>query len=154
MSEEKSPRRLVLDTSVAVKFHLLEDNQEEIEALEAAIGDRRVELRAPGTLLPEAFNALWQRHRRGELSRGEVSEAWEVISTIPLSLYGPEDLIPRAVEITFESGAIIYDALFLALAEETGTVMVTADDKLLRTLKGTSYGDLARSLAEISVLLR
>lgn len=154
MSEEKSPRRLVLDTSVAVKFHLLEDNQEEIEALEAAIGDRRVELRAPGTLLPEAFNALWQRHRRGELSRGEVSEAWEVISTIPLSLYGPEDLIPRAVEITFESGAIIYDALFLALAEETGTVMVTADDKLLRTLKGTSYGDLARSLAEVSVLLR
>ncbi len=138
---------------MAVKFHLLEDDQEEIEALEAAVGDRRVGLHAPGTLLPEAFNALWQRHRRGELSREEVSEAWEVISAIPLSLYGPEDLIPRAVEITFESGAIIYDALFLALAEETGTVMVTADDKLLRTLKGTSYADLARSLAEIDSLL-
>lgn len=153
MSEERRPRTLILDTSVAVKFHLLEDNQEEIEALEAAVGERMVELRAPGTLLPEAFNALWQRHRRGELSREEVSEAWEVISAIPLSLYGPEDLIPRAVEITFESGAIIYDALFLALAEEISTVMVTADDKLLRTLKGTSYADLAHSLAEVDSLL-
>ncbi len=153
MSEERRPRTLILDTSVAVKFHLLEDNQEEVEALEAAVGDRRVELRAPGTLLPEAFNALWQRHRRSELSREEVSEAWEVISTIPLTLCGPEDLIPRAVEITFESGATIYDALFLALAQDTGTVMVTSDDKLLRILKGTSHADLARSLAEIDSLL-
>lgn len=153
MSEERRPRTLILDTSVAVKFHLLEDNQEEIEALETAVGESRVEFRAPGTLLPEAFNALWQRHCRGELSCEEVSEAWEVISAVPLSLYGPEDLILRAVEITFESGAIIYDALFLALAEETSTVMVTADDKLLRRLKGTSYADLAHSLAEVDSLL-
>lgn len=153
MSEQRGPRTLILDTSVAVKFHLLEDNQEEIESLEAAVGDSRVELLAPGTLLPEAFNALWQRHRRGELSREEVSEAWAVISTIPLALYGPEDLIPRAVEITFESGAIIYDALFLALAEETGTFMVTADDKLLRALKSTDYEGLARSVVDIDKLL-
>lgn len=44
---------------------------------------------------------------------------------------------------------IVYDALFLALAEYADTVMAIADDKLLRTLKGTAYADLARSLAEI-----
>lgn len=45
---------------------------------------------------------------------------------------------------------IVYDALFLALAEYVVTVMVTADDKLLRTLKGTEYAGLAPHLTEVS----
>lgn len=48
---------------------------------------------------------------------------------------------------------IIYDALYLTLAEYAYTFTVTADGKLLGTLKGTDYTDLARSLAEIDTLL-
>lgn len=43
----------------------------------------------------------------------------------------------RAARITFQAGVIVFDALFLALAEELGTVVVTADGKLLKTLEGT-----------------
>ncbi len=39
-------------------------------------------------------------------------------------------------------GVIIYDALFLALAEDAQTSMITADDKLLKALKGTDYSGL------------
>ena len=49
-----------------------------------------------------------------------------------------------------ETGAIVYDALFLALAEDAQTVVVTADGKLLRTLEGTPYASLARSLRGVS----
>ena len=80
---------------------------------------------APGTMLPEAFNAFWQLYRRGELTRQEVREGWDLISSLPLSLYAPEDLMPRAVELTFETSGIIYDALFLALAEDSETVVIT-----------------------------
>lgn len=66
----------------------------------------------------------------------------------------PADLMPRATELVLETGGIICDALFLALAEYAGTVMVTADDKLLRALEGTGYADLARSLTGIDSLLR
>lgn len=62
--------------------------------------------------------------------------------------------MPRATELVLETGGIICDALFLALAEYAGTVMVTADDKLLRALEGTGYADLARSLTGIDSLLR
>ena len=138
MSESASPtpRTLVLDTSVAVKFYVPEELREEaLEILEAAeVGG--LELVAPGTLYPEFFNALWWKHRRDELSREEVREGWEkLISSRPASLYGPEDLMPRAAEITLESGVIIYDALFLALAEDADTLVVTADGKLLKTLE-------------------
>ena len=77
----------------------------------------------------------------------------DFLSGEPVTLYDPADLMPRATELVLETGVIIYDALFLVLAEYTGTVMVAADDKLLRALKGTEYADLARSLARVDSLL-
>ncbi len=149
MNEREGPRELVLDTSVAVKFHVPENQHEEARALRTAFEEGRVELLAPGTILPEAFNALWQLHRRGELSREEVREGWDLISNLPLSLYAPEDLMPRAVQLTFETGVIVYDTLFLALAEDAETVMVTADDRLLKAIEGMSYARLAHHLAGV-----
>lgn len=66
----------------------------------------------------------------------------------PIYTYAPEDLIERAAELHFESGASIYDSLFLALAEESDIIMATADGKLLRMLEGTEYARLAVSLAD------
>lgn len=48
-------------------------------------------------------------------------------------------LMPEATEIAAHTGCIIYDALFVALAESEDTVVVTADEKLLRALEGTPY---------------
>ena len=147
-------RPLVLDTSVAVKWHLEEEHSEEAARLLDAVGTSVSELLAPSTLQPEFFNTLWQRRRRGELSVEEVRQAWSDFQTgEPATLYEPADLMPRAAELVLETGVIVYDALFLALAEYAGTVMVTADDKLLKTLKGTGYTDLAHSLADIDNLL-
>jgi len=44
--------------------------------------------------------------------------------------------------------------LFLALAEDAETVVITADGKLLKALKRTDYVSLARSLREIGSLLQ
>ena len=48
-------------------------------------------------------------------------------------------LMPLATEIAANSGCIIYDALFVALAESEDTVVVTADETLLKVLEGTPY---------------
>lgn len=132
---ERQQRPLVLDTSVAVKWHLEEEHSEEAARLLDAVGAEVSELLAPSTLQPEFFNTLWQRRRRGELEPVEVQRVWsDLLAGEPVTLYDPADLMPRATELVLETGVIVYDALFLALAEYAGTVMVTADDKLLRTL--------------------
>lgn len=139
---------------MAVKWHLEEENSDVAARLLDAVGSEVSELLAPSTLQPEFFNTLWQRRRRGELSVEEVSQAWtDFRAAEPATLYEPADLMPRAAELVLETEVIIYDALFLALAEYVGTVMVTADDKLLRTLKGTDYAGLAQHLTEVSSLL-
>lgn len=154
MSEQRALRQLVLDTSVAVKFYLPEELDDEAARLLEAAESGAVEFSAPSTLQPEFFNALWQRRRRGELSLEKVREGWaDFVSDDPAAIYATEDLMPRAAEIVFESEAIVYDALFLALAEETGTVMVTADRKLLRALKDTEFVRLTLSLSNVESIL-
>ena len=149
-----APRTLVLDTSVAVKFYVPEELREEALEVLGAAEAGYLELVAPATLQPEFLNALWWKHRRGELSRDEVRNSWERLTADrPASLYAPEDLMPRAAEITLESGVIVYDALFLALAEDAGAVFVTADGKLLETLKDTPYAHLGQPLTDAGNLI-
>lgn len=146
---------MVLDSSVAVKFYVREELHEEALEVLAAAESGAVELVAPATLQPEFFNALWWKHRRGELSQDEVRRSWNrLLEDEPASLYAPEDLMPRAAEIVFDTGVIIYDALFLALAEDAQAVMVTADGKLVRALEGTGHASLASPLGQIDNVLR
>lgn len=151
---EKRFRPLIMDTSVALKFYLPEEGHEEaiglLEAAEAGVA----ELLAPGTILPEGFNAIAQQRRRGLLDEEDATGAWEKLLGAPVYTYATEDLIERAAEIANETGVIVYDALFLALAKDADTVMVTADSKLPRALKSTRYASLARPLEQIGNLLQ
>lgn len=51
--------------------------------------------------------------------------------------------MPRAAEIVLDPGVIIYDALFLALAESMDTITLTADGKLRKSIEGADYAELA-----------
>ncbi len=154
MSGQATPRTLVLDSSVAVKWYLPEELREEALRLSDKMSADDVELLAPSTIGPEVFNALFQQHRRGNLSSGEVREFFVSFDEAPISLFEIDSLVSRACVISLEVGVIVYDALFLALAEEANTAMITADDKLLRTLKGTPYAHLAHGLASLDALIK
>lgn len=151
---EQEPRPLVLDTNVAVKWHLDEDLSNEAARILDSVGSTVSELLAPGTIQPEFFNTFWQRYRRRDVTLDEVRMGWnDFVSGEPITLYAPEDLMPQAVEIAFETGVIVYDALFLALAENFDAVVVTADGKLIKALENTAYARFAHPLAELGSLI-
>lgn len=59
----------------------------------------------------------------------------------------------RAVEITIEIGVIVYDALFLALAEVGAGILVTPDERtILNRIEGTPFEPLAVHLAKVDAL--
>ncbi|MDP9479739.1 MAG: type II toxin-antitoxin system VapC family toxin [Actinomycetota bacterium] len=150
---EKRPRPLVVDTSVALKFYLPEEGHEEAVRLLEAEEAGAAGLLAPGTILPEGFNAIVWQQKRGLLDAEDAGEAWDKLLHAPIYTYATEDLIERAAEIANETGAIVYDTLFLALAEDVQTVVVTADGKLLKKLEGSRYAYLAGSLGSVESLL-
>lgn len=152
-SSSELPLPLVLDTSVAVKWYLPEDLHDKAINLlrHAEAGD--VEILAPGTVQPKFFNALWWQHRREGLPLDSVRSLWEQFALDPVLLYAPEDLMQRAAEIALQTRVIIYDALFLTLAEDSETVVVTADGKFLKALEGTLYAHLAHPLSDVGSLV-
>lgn len=147
---------MVVDTNVALKAYLEEDLADEAETVLDIGHGEETALVAPSLILAEFRHTLDKRRRRGELSDEETEEIWEAFGGYPLVLYELEPLMPTAVEAVNASGCTIYDALFVALAEsgrEEGARLVTADDRLVRTLEGSPYADLLVTLGRVGELL-
>jgi len=53
----------------------------------------------------------------------------------------------------FETGVIVYDTLFLVLAEDADTLVVTADGKLLEALEDAPCAHLGHPLTDAGSLL-
>lgn len=153
MSGPRGSSYLVVDTNVAVKWYLTEDLEEEALGVLDAGESGGFSLLAPDTVEPEFWNVLWQRHRRRELSLEEVQDYWDAFEQSPLLLGEILPLMPLATEIAASTSCIVYDALFVALADSEGTVVITADEKLLTTLKGTPYAERGLHLKDAARVL-
>jgi predicted nucleic acid-binding protein len=129
-------RRLVIDTSVALKWEIDEVLTPEADFVRQAWEDEGTELVAPAWFSCEVANALFQRCRRGELPSSEVAEAHarilELVNIIPTEV----DLGVRALEIAFATQqSASYDTFYLALAEHLDCELWTADERFWRSTR-------------------
>jgi predicted nucleic acid-binding protein len=85
---------------------------------------------APQLLLAEAGNVLLRKRRRGELSEQEMREILQAIQTLPIRLCEHGPLLLPACALAETHGLSVYDALYLALAEQHGARLVTSDEAL------------------------
>lgn len=143
-----------MDTSVALKVYLEEDLAEEAQRVLDAGLDGSAELLAPSLILPEFRHALTRRVRREEVTASDAQDMWESFGNWPLDFFEIGPLVPRAAEISGETGCTVYDAIFVALAELEEIVVLTADRKLTTALDGTPFASLLRSLDEVGELLK
>lgn len=131
--------RIVVDASVAIKWFLPEEHS--INAHRLLSED--YELLAPDLLWVEAGNALWKRHRRGQLARGDARGILRDLRRLPLAIHPSGPLIGMALDLAIRRGQTVYDSLYLAVAIARRCAMVTADDNLYQVVKD---GPLSRHL--------
>lgn len=117
--------KLTVDASVVVKWFVPEALSEEARIL---LGDG-LSLCAPDLVLVEFANTIWKKVRRGELADhqpyiNELPHLSEVIT-----LYPAYDLLASTAQIAQKLDHPIYDCLYLACAEATRSILVTADRK-------------------------
>lgn len=121
----------IVDPSVALKWYVQRGESDVKKAflLLELYGRGECVLRAPDLLLWEVANALTLGRR---LKHADVSEALTHLRGLDLDLKSVQwSTLQRAVEIATAADATIYDAYYLALALESGGVLVTADEKFL-----------------------
>ena len=134
--------RLTVDASVVVKWSISEELTGNAKLLRA----HRLDLHAPDLLLAEFVNVLWKKSRRSE-----IPDAAGYLGEIPrlkedITLYSMPSLIGRAGRISLALDHPVYDCLYLACAEGTGSQLVTADRRFANKVAGSALGIPVRYL--------
>ena len=128
----------VVDASVLVKWFLHQQEADRDRAL--ALRDLHISGRStifiPQLALLEVLNAIRVSSKADE-EDGEM--ALETLHDLHLETKPPEvDLLRKANAIAWAYKITIYDALYVALAEQVGYPLITADEVMLKKLKGHS----------------
>ena len=138
-------RRFVVDASVAIKWFVPEVHHQAARRLLR----EGFELLSPDLVRSEVGNVLWKKWRRGELSAGEAVAVLRDFGRFPLRIRSSEPLMEGAWTVAERFGRSFYDGLYVALALETGSSLVTADSRLYNALRDAALAEaLAGALAD------
>ncbi len=128
----------VVDASVLVKWFLYQQEADRDRAL--ALRDLHISGRStiyiPALALLEALNAVRFSPKADE-EAGET--ALETLQDLHLETKAADvNLLRKANAIAWAYKITIYDALYVALAEQVGYPLITADEVMVKKLKGHS----------------
>ena len=128
---------LILDASVAAKWFLPRSGEplaEEAMALLRRYADGDVEFAVPDLFWAEIGNILWRAVRTGRLSQKLATEALTDMLHYGLPTVAARDLADHALAIALATGRTVYDAMYVALAIQKDTFVITADERLVNAL--------------------
>lgn len=133
---------IVIDASVAVQWVLPESMSELAGQL------RSERLIAPALWLVEAANAIWKRYIRREMSVDQAVARLAELSTAPVTSLPVEPYVPAALRMAAAFNHPVYDCLYLAVAIQHQTHVVTADRRFAAIGAEASVADRVRLLGD------
>ena len=128
---------IVVDGSVAVKWCLPVANESLVsQAQQMLDAHSRGELHflVPDLFWAELGNVLWKAVRIGRTSRAAAMSGLASIRDLKIPTSASVDLLQLGLEIAFAHDQTVYDSLYVALAVQSGSVVMTADEKLANAL--------------------
>ena len=126
-------RSFVLDASVAAKWFLpYEEESLQREAVLLLQGHARGEVRfaVPDLFWAELGNVFWKATRQARFTESEAQISLAGLRSWNLPTVPSETLLGLALKLAHAYGRSVYDCLYVALAIDTKTELITADEKL------------------------
>ncbi len=120
----------VVDVSVVLKWFIPEIHSDAARRLL----DYDHQYLAPDLLFAEAANAIWKKVRGKELTPDKGSRLVADLESISVETIPCRALAEDAYALAVSTDRSAYDAMYLALAVRLDTRMITADERLARTL--------------------
>lgn len=135
--------KLVVDSSVAIKWFVDEDDSDQAQVLLDGIGAGDYILIVPELIYAEVGNIIWKKVTRGALT---PSDGQIVANTFFAADIGSEVVLTRtlfldACRIAISYKQSMYDSIYLALSIREQCPLVTADERLFNSV-GTSLPNL------------
>jgi len=129
---------VVLDASVAAKWFTRHDEADRHTAvsLRSLHQSGRCTLVVPDFSLLEIVNAVRYSERAEE---EDAAQALRLLERLRLDIVRLDwKLIRQATAVAWEYRVAVYDAVYVALAEREGFPLLTADDVMVKKMKGHS----------------
>lgn len=123
----------VVDSSVALKWVITEDDTEQALALR-----QHYRFQAPDLIHAECTNALWKLGRSGAFSANAINVALRALQADTFEIVPTRFLMDEALRLALELRHPAYDCIFAALARREDCPVVTADATFMRKMKGQS----------------
>ena len=130
---------LVVDASVAVKWHLPDEELSDVAALVLnRFGSGGLELYAPAQIRFEVPAAITVAAggRAPRVTVEQCREAVEEFLALGLTTVDRDSLILGALPLAQRHSIAFYDALYLALAQELDIPLITADRRFYERIRG------------------
>jgi len=128
---------VVVDASVAVKWFLPESGEAyaaEALALLDKYDEKEVGIVVPDLFYVEIASAIWKAVRVGRVSRGFGDQALSLLTQREFITVPSMKLLDNAFQIATTHGRTVYDSLYVALAVQTNSQLITADERLANAL--------------------
>jgi len=132
-------RSYVLDAGVAAKWFLpptTEPLSSEALALLQRYTKGQFNFVVPDLFFAEFANVLWKAERYGRCDRAVADAAIQRIVSSGFPSSPSSALIEPAMPIARAYGRTVYDSLYVALAIQTKTQLITADERLVNSSAG------------------
>jgi predicted nucleic acid-binding protein len=124
-----------LDSCVAIKWLMAEPDSATALRVRNDFAAGRLELIAPDVFPVEVAHALTRAERQGRITPAQGRTHFQdFVTTLPV-LQPSLPLLARAYALSSQYRVGVYDCLYVALAEREGCELVTADDKLVKSLR-------------------
>ncbi len=130
----------VVDASVGIKLFVAEPLSEEAAGVFAQLmGTPPAHLFVPDLFFIECTNILWKYVRRAGYPVTAARANLDELERLSLHVVSTANLAGAALDIAVAEAISAYDASYVALAHGLGIPMITADEVLVRKVRGSTY---------------
>jgi len=132
--------KIVADSNVIVKWFILEDYSDQAKLLRNDHLMGYVEVVSPTYALIEIYNTLRKYMVKGLIGEKELYKIIDLLYDVKISFTEiTRELLDKALDYSVKNSITVYDAYYIVLAYRLNTVVYTADEKLLRNLRGREH---------------
>lgn len=124
----------VVDASVAIKLFMVEPLSTEANALFTCLTDPASAFHVPDLFFAECANILWKHTQRGTCTPAVATAHFAALAKLPLQTTPLGGLCPDALTLALAHNISVYDACYVALSQQKGVPLITADQKLVQKL--------------------
>ena len=129
-------KRAVVDASVILKWYLLDEvHGEQALALLQKCTAGELEILAPSLLTYELMNGLMIAGRRVRLDQDTISLSFSGFMSLGIRFYDISYFADKVLQYCRLYGRSVYDSSYLALAEQEGVELITADERLFSAVQ-------------------